>query len=158
MLVFEDRKGLYGGVDLKGGLLSADTVANLAYYEEALTLKDILFDQKVRTTDATSDAGRDFLYVFVTANTHIGQFPPPPGGVAANGAKIFDLSSSGLVSPTTGGANVTTAAGTAAAPTYSFAGDTGTGWWRPAASLSRWSAVDSNTRAARVPGAIRTAH
>ena len=54
--------------------------------------------------------------------------------VAAGGAKIFDMSASGIVSPTTGGANITTANGTAAAPTYSFAGDTGTGWWRPAAS------------------------
>ena len=55
MLVFEDRKGLYGGVDLKGGLLSADAAANLAYYEEALTLQDVLFDQKVKPTDATSE-------------------------------------------------------------------------------------------------------
>ena len=55
MLVFGDRKGLYGGVDLKGGLLAADTVANRAYYEEALTLQDILFDQKVKASDATSE-------------------------------------------------------------------------------------------------------
>jgi hypothetical protein len=54
--------------------------------------------------------------------------------VAAGGAKIFDISAAGIVSPTMGGANITTASGSAAAPTYSFAGDTGTGWWRPAAS------------------------
>ncbi len=54
--------------------------------------------------------------------------------VAAGGSKIFDISSSGIVSATTGGGIVTTANGTAAAPTFSFAGDAGTGWWRPAAS------------------------
>jgi hypothetical protein len=53
--------------------------------------------------------------------------------VAAGGSKIFDMSSAGLVSPTPGGASVLTANGTAAAPTYSFAGDLDTGWWRPAA-------------------------
>ncbi len=55
-------------------------------------------------------------------------------GVSAGGTNIFNLSSSGMVSPVTGGASVTSAAGTAAAPTYSFAGDTGTGWFRPLAS------------------------
>jgi Chaperone of endosialidase len=54
-------------------------------------------------------------------------------GVAANGAQIFTLAATGLVSPTTGGGAVTTAAGTAALPTYSFAGDLDTGWWRPGA-------------------------
>ncbi len=55
-------------------------------------------------------------------------------GVAAGGTNIFNLSSAGMVSPVTGGATVTSAAGSAAAPTYSFAGDTGTGWFRPLAS------------------------
>jgi hypothetical protein len=55
-------------------------------------------------------------------------------GVAAGGTSIFNFSSSGLVSPTTGGAAITTSNGTASAPTYSFAGDTGTGWFRPATS------------------------
>jgi hypothetical protein len=53
--------------------------------------------------------------------------------VAAGGAKIFDFSSAGLSSPTTGGASVLTANGTAAAPTFSFAGDLDTGWFRPGA-------------------------
>lgn len=55
-------------------------------------------------------------------------------GVAAGGVKYFDLSSAGLVSPTTGGGRIRSANGTAAAPTYSFAGDTNTGWFRAAAS------------------------
>ncbi len=55
-------------------------------------------------------------------------------GVSANGANIFNISSLGIVSPTTGGASVATANGTSSTPTYSFAGDTGTGWYRAAAS------------------------
>jgi hypothetical protein len=53
--------------------------------------------------------------------------------VAAGGANIFNFSSSGLVSPTTGGAAITSGNGTVGAPALSFAGDTDTGWWRPAA-------------------------
>lgn len=66
-------------------------------------------------------------------------------GVAANGANIFTMSSSGLVANTAGGGVVTTAAGTAAAPTFSFAGDPDTGWYHPAA----------NTLAAATGGAER---
>ncbi len=56
-------------------------------------------------------------------------------GLSSSGSTIFSFSSGGMVSPTAGGANVTSAAGTAAAPTYSFAGDPGTGWFRPAPSM-----------------------
>ena len=54
-------------------------------------------------------------------------------GISAGGSNIFTMSSSGLVAATTGGGSVSTANGTAAAPTFSFAGDTDTGWFRPAA-------------------------
>lgn len=54
-------------------------------------------------------------------------------GVAANGTQIFDFGSGGLKSPTTGAATITTANGTAAAPTFSFTGDEDTGWFRPLA-------------------------
>jgi len=54
-------------------------------------------------------------------------------GIAAGGANVFNISSTSLSSPTTGGALITSGNGTAAAPTFSFAGDPDTGWWRPAA-------------------------
>lgn len=54
--------------------------------------------------------------------------------VAAGGANIFNFNSLGLVSATAGGASVSTATGTAGAPTFSFAGDTDTGWFSPAAN------------------------
>jgi hypothetical protein len=50
-------------------------------------------------------------------------------GISAGGAKVWDITSSGIVSPTAGGASIASAAGTAAAPTFSFAGDTDTGWY-----------------------------
>ncbi|RZA07393.1 MAG: hypothetical protein EOP11_07835, partial [Proteobacteria bacterium] len=54
--------------------------------------------------------------------------------VAAGGSKIFDMSSAGLVSGTAGGGLVTSANGTAAAPTFSFSGDSDTGWFSPSAN------------------------
>ncbi|RZA06373.1 MAG: hypothetical protein EOP11_10545, partial [Proteobacteria bacterium] len=56
-------------------------------------------------------------------------------GLAAGGVKVFEVSSAGIASPTTGGAAITTAAGSATAPTYSFAGDLGTGWFNPSAGV-----------------------
>lgn len=55
--------------------------------------------------------------------------------VTTGGAKIFDFSSAGMVSSTTGGASISSDNGTAAAPAYSYAGDPGTGWFRPAAQM-----------------------
>ena len=52
ILVYDDRAGLFGGAALKGGSLSPDTDANRVYYGEAVTVKDILFDNKVKPTEA----------------------------------------------------------------------------------------------------------
>ncbi len=50
VLVYAERKGLYGGAAIKGGEVSPDLEANQLYYGEFLTVKDILFDQKVKPT------------------------------------------------------------------------------------------------------------
>jgi lipid-binding SYLF domain-containing protein len=52
VLVFEDRQGLFGGVALKAGTLASETDANFAYYGRAVTMRDILFDRKVKPTEA----------------------------------------------------------------------------------------------------------
>ena len=52
--------------------------------------------------------------------------------VSVGGTNIFDLNSAGMSSSTTGGGFLKTAAGTAGAPTFSYAGDTDTGWYRVA--------------------------
>lgn len=58
VLVYDDRKGLYGGAAIKGGAISPDDQANRVYYGEVLTVKDILFDHKVKATEAASDLAR----------------------------------------------------------------------------------------------------
>ena len=51
ILIYDEREGLFGGAALKGGALSPDTDANLAYYGEPVTVKEILFEKKVKPTE-----------------------------------------------------------------------------------------------------------
>tara|TARA_Y100000780_G_scaffold159130_1_gene144281 strand:+ start:175850 stop:181342 length:5493 start_codon:yes stop_codon:yes gene_type:complete len=55
--------------------------------------------------------------------------------VSSGGSRIFDFSSSGLVSANSGGASLSSANGTATNPTFSFSGDEDTGWYSPAANI-----------------------
>ena len=48
MLVYSDTVGLYGGAAVKGGDLSPDTEANVAYYGEYLTPTEILMGNKAK--------------------------------------------------------------------------------------------------------------
>lgn len=52
VLVFEDRKGLFGGAALQCGSLSPETDANFAYYRQLVTMRDVLLDRKVKPTEA----------------------------------------------------------------------------------------------------------
>jgi lipid-binding SYLF domain-containing protein len=54
MLVYSDSTGLYGGAAIKGGVLSSDTEANIAYYGESLTPKQILFVRKGTPREAAT--------------------------------------------------------------------------------------------------------
>lgn len=54
VLVYDDRRGLYGGAAIKGGWLSPDTKANCIYYDQAVTTREILFENKVKPTEAAS--------------------------------------------------------------------------------------------------------
>ena len=54
MLVYSDSTGLYGGAAIKGGVLSSDTEANIAYYGESLTPRKILFDRKGTPSEAAT--------------------------------------------------------------------------------------------------------
>ena len=51
ILIYDEREGLFGGAAIKGGALSPDTDANLAYYGEPVTVKEILFEKKVKPTE-----------------------------------------------------------------------------------------------------------
>jgi lipid-binding SYLF domain-containing protein len=70
VLVFDDRQGLYGGAAIKGGAISPDEEANRAYYEKYLTVKDLLFENKVKPTDAGSE---------LTEKINDYSKPPPKG-------------------------------------------------------------------------------
>jgi SH3 domain-containing YSC84-like protein 1 len=51
VLVYDERSGLFGGAALKGGALNPDDEANLAYYGEPYSLKEILFEKKVKPSE-----------------------------------------------------------------------------------------------------------
>jgi len=54
-------------------------------------------------------------------------------GISTGGTKVWDITTTGIVSPTAGGASISSGVGSAAAPTFSFAGDPDTGWFHPTA-------------------------
>lgn len=101
------------------------------------TIKATGFSGPVTSSNVATSAGTAAApsYTFSTdANTGFYSAAADTMGVSVGGSNIFDLSAAGMVSATAGGGLVTTAAGSAAAPTYSFSGDTDTGWYSPAAN------------------------
>lgn len=54
VLVYDDRKGFYGGAAIKGGAISPDDEANRIYYGQFLAMNDILFEKKVKPTETAS--------------------------------------------------------------------------------------------------------
>ena len=52
--VYADRNGLYGGAFVKNGAILPDSKANLSYYGEPLTMRNILFDNEPKLTPAAS--------------------------------------------------------------------------------------------------------
>jgi lipid-binding SYLF domain-containing protein len=55
VLIYSDRKGLFGGAAVKGGAISPDDDANRIYYQQAVTMRDILFDKKVSASETATD-------------------------------------------------------------------------------------------------------
>jgi lipid-binding SYLF domain-containing protein len=55
VLVFDERQGLFGGAAIKGGAIAADEEANRDYYSDFVTLKEILFENKVKPTKTAQD-------------------------------------------------------------------------------------------------------
>ena len=52
VLVYNDRKGLYGGAAMKAGAIAPDDTDNRIYYGQFVTMRDILFGRKVKSTPA----------------------------------------------------------------------------------------------------------
>jgi lipid-binding SYLF domain-containing protein len=55
ILVYTDASGLYGGAAIKGGALSPDSDANIAYYGEYLTPEEILYGKKAKLTEQATN-------------------------------------------------------------------------------------------------------
>ena len=51
MLVFGESKGLYGGATIKGGSVASDDQANQTYYGQFYSIKDLLFENKVKPSE-----------------------------------------------------------------------------------------------------------
>jgi SH3 domain-containing YSC84-like protein 1 len=58
VLVYSDRKGLFGGAAIKGGAITPDAESNHAYYGEFLSMNDILFGKKVKPTEAATELAK----------------------------------------------------------------------------------------------------
>ncbi len=54
VLIYADRKGLYGGAVLKGGAIQADDKADQVYYGTYVTMSEILFQHKVQPGEPAS--------------------------------------------------------------------------------------------------------
>ena len=58
---YSRSKGLFGGVSLKGTIITSDSDANLAYYGHHYTSEDILLTKQVRKTP---ESGKQFIKIF----------------------------------------------------------------------------------------------
>ncbi len=59
VVVYDSRQGLFGGVSISGGAITPNDAANEIYYHLAVSMRDILFDEKVSpTAAATGLAGK----------------------------------------------------------------------------------------------------
>jgi SH3 domain-containing YSC84-like protein 1 len=58
MLVFGESKGLYGGATIKGGSVASDDKANQTYYGQFYSIKDILFENKVKPSETAVEFAR----------------------------------------------------------------------------------------------------
>ena len=58
---YSRSKGLFGGVSLKGTIISSDSDANLTYYGHPYTSKEILLTKQVRKVP---ESGKQFIKIF----------------------------------------------------------------------------------------------
>lgn len=47
VIIYSDRTGAFGAAALKGGVVGPDSKANVTYYQQIVSVGDILFDKKV---------------------------------------------------------------------------------------------------------------
>ncbi|HTA30376.1 MAG TPA: lipid-binding SYLF domain-containing protein, partial [Candidatus Cybelea sp.] len=81
VLVYSLRKGLYGGAAIQGGSISPDDKANRIYYNQALTMRDILFDHRVQASESATDLARK-IDGFASPPAAVTSAPPPTAPAA----------------------------------------------------------------------------
>jgi lipid-binding SYLF domain-containing protein len=54
VLIYDDKTGFFGGAAIKGDSLNPDTDANVKYYGESYTMKQIISGEKVKVSDVTA--------------------------------------------------------------------------------------------------------
>lgn len=55
IIVYSDRTGAFGAAALKGGVIGPDAKANVTYYQQAVSVSDILFDKRVAARPSASE-------------------------------------------------------------------------------------------------------
>ncbi len=55
VIVYSERQGLFGGAAIKGDAISPDTDADIAYYGQYLTMREILIERKVQRTPVATE-------------------------------------------------------------------------------------------------------
>jgi lipid-binding SYLF domain-containing protein len=55
VVAYDDSKGFFGGVSVKGDSINPDTDANLAYYGDSFTMKQIVSGEKAKVSPAVAD-------------------------------------------------------------------------------------------------------
>ena len=53
--IYDDSKGFFGGVSVKGDSINPDTDANLTYYGDSFTMKQIVSGEKAKPTPVVND-------------------------------------------------------------------------------------------------------
>jgi len=78
VLFYGDSRGLFGGADVGGGALAPDNNANRTYYNRYdLSMRDVLFDHAVQTTEAARDLANT-LNSLAQPTATMSPAPPPP--------------------------------------------------------------------------------
>jgi lipid-binding SYLF domain-containing protein len=55
VIVYSDRTGAFGAAAIKGGVIGPDSNANVTYYQQVVSMGDILFDKKVAARPSATD-------------------------------------------------------------------------------------------------------